>query len=234
VIRNSREDWSRYQAAAIPTKSDLSFLESWLAGLEARKPARTLLDVGCGAGKVSRRLGELGFAVVGVDINAEAIDEARRTAPGAFYRRDVALPGGLELEEAPFDVVVCQLVLSIVGTPADRRALLRNAHEVLAPRGHVYLSASGVSSAINPTYRRLYQEDFATTGERHTYDSRDASGNVLYRTHHFTEEELRGLLDEAGFETIEISSRIETSSRRPDEAALFLYAFARSSAAASK
>ncbi len=227
MSRNSREDWARFDAGAIPTKGDLSLLESWLDSLPRSGAPAPLLDLGCGVGVVSRRIGGRGFTVVGVDINGEAIEEARRGGECAFYRKDIASPAGLALEEAPFDIVVCQLVLSVVGTLGDRRALLTNARDALAPGGHFYLSASGVSSAINPGYARLYAEDFERTGELHTYESRDADGEVLYRTHHFTEEELRALLDDAGFAEIDVVSKTETSSRRPGEAAVFLYAFAR-------
>jgi SAM-dependent methyltransferase len=227
VSRNSREDWARFDAGAIPTKGDLSLLESWLDSLPRSGAPARLLDLGCGVGVVSRRIGGRGFTVVGVDINGEAIEEARHGGEGAFYRKDIASPAGLALEEAPFDIVVCQLVLSVVGTLGDRRGLLTNAREALAPGGHFYLSASGVSSAINPGYARLYAQDFERTGELHTYESRDADGEVLYRTHHFTEAELRALLDDAGFAEIAVVSKTETSSRRPGEAAVFLYAFAR-------
>lgn len=235
MSRDSREDWSRFDVASIPTKNDLSLLESWLDSLPVSGKPRKLLDLGCGVGRVSARLADRSFVVVGVDINAPAIEEARRRAPtGVFHRTDVASPEGLDIEEGPFDVVVCQLVLSVVGGTSERRALLRNAHRVLAPGGHFYLSASGVSSAINPGYARLYEQDLTATGELHTYESRDAEGTILYRTHHFTEEELRELLEDAGFTRFEVVAKTETSSRRPDEAAIFLYAFARKLAQESK
>ncbi len=225
----SREDWARFEPTAIPTKTELGELEAWLDGIRPGKagPAH-LLDLGCGAGAVSRRVYEKGFTVVGVDINSDAVAEARRTTAGAtFHVRDVASPRGLELDEAPFDGVVCQLVLSIVGDVSDRRRLLANALDSLRPGGAFYLSASGVSDAINPGYGRLYEQDFPLTRERHTYCSRDATGNVLYRTHHFTEDELRDLLESAGFMDVVIERKKESSSRRPGEAAFFLYAFSR-------
>jgi SAM-dependent methyltransferase len=225
----SREDWARFEPAAIPTKAEIAELEAWLDALRPAEaaPAR-LLDLGCGVGGVSRRLFEKGFFVVGVDVNSEALAEARRTAEGVTFRlRDVASPRGLELDEAPFDGVVCQLVLSIVGDVSDRRRLLENALDSLRPGGCLYLSASGVSDAINPSYGRLYEQDFPSTGERHTYCSRDTMGNVLYRTHHFTEKELRDLLESSGFVDVVIRRKKEFSSRRPGEAAFFLYAFSR-------
>jgi SAM-dependent methyltransferase len=221
----SREDWSRFEVAAIPTKTDLGELEAWL---DLAPPPARILDLGCGVGAVSRRLSEKGFSVVGVEINSAAVEEARRTASGAtFHVRDVTSPRGLELDEVPFDRVVCQLVLSIVGDLSDRRRLLENAYDSLRPGGLLYLSASGASDELNPSYARLYERDFPSTGERHTYYSRDEGGNVLYRTHHFTEEELHDLLEGAGFVDVAIRRKEETSSRRPGEAAYFLYAFAK-------
>jgi SAM-dependent methyltransferase len=228
VPRDSRNDWTRFDPSSIPTKTELGPLEEWFS----RTPGagKKVLDLGCGVGEVSLRLAKRGFSVVGVDINEEALERARKLSPhGVFHKRDVAAAEGLHLEEAPFDVVVCQLVISIVGGPDERRSLVRNAWEALSPGGRLYLSASGVSDDINPGYARLYEEDYPVTGERHTYCSRDASGRVLYETHHFTAEELRSLLETAGFEELEIEEKIETSSRRTNEPARFLYAFCRKS-----
>ncbi|MGI9178208.1 MAG: hypothetical protein ACR2IT_10175, partial [Pirellulales bacterium] len=83
------------------------------------------------------------------------------------------------------------------------------------------------SDTINPGYARLYADDLPLTGERYTYLSRDASGEVLYTTHHFTDDELRDLLDAAGFDEIRVATDREASSRRPDEAAFFHYATCR-------
>ena len=80
-------------------------------------------------------------------------------------------------------MVVCQLVISIIGTIRQRANLLRHVHDVLRPSGHLFLSASGVSDTINAGYARLSAEDLHLTGERHTYLSRDAGGEVLYATH---------------------------------------------------
>ena len=221
---DARGNWERFDPGSIPTKLDLAVLEAWLDGL---RRGCAILDLGCGVGGVSLRLLARGFAVTGCDINTEALARAGDAAPGArFYRRDVAAAAGLALEEAPFDAVVCQLVLSIVGGPEERERLLRNARDALRPGGRLYLSASGVSGDVNPGYRRAYQEDFPLTGERHTYFSRDSAGNVLYRTHHFEEDELEELLVTAGFEAVEILKKCEASSRRPEETAFFFYASA--------
>ena len=142
-----------------------------------------------------------------------------------------------------FDVVLAQLLISIVGGACERKQMLKNFKDLLCARGamgmHVdapvcrggllLCSASGDSASVNSKYKALYETDAALTGEDRTYISRDASsGEALYLTHHFDEHELRASIAAAGFnaDTIEIASSEEHSSRRPDERAVFLYAVA--------
>ena len=159
--------------------------------------------------------------------STRAPSRARGESAGSFHVRDILSTDGLNLSAAPFSIVVCQLVISLVGGVAERARLLQNAHDSLEPGGWLYLSASGISDDINPGYARLYDEDFAETGEHGTYFSRGSAGNILYATHHFTEPELRALLDASGFQVSKITVKKEASSRRPEEAARFLYAVAR-------
>jgi SAM-dependent methyltransferase len=144
-----------------------------------------------------------------------------------------------------FDVVVMQLLLSVVGGPNERCQVVQNASALLQQEpgsagGTLYLSCSGVSDDINPTYQQLYQQDASLTGEAYSYYSRrqhhgGGSGGVndgddiLYMTHHFTVNELKELLMQAGGfreDQITIQQHKEASSRRPNEAAYFLYAIA--------
>jgi len=234
--RDAREDWRRFDAGTIPSKEATPRLDRFLAALPAAAAAAgtvpVLLDVGCGTGRLARRMHDAGFAVLGIDINPAAIRVARSLAVPddaagrwlEFAEADFAADESPRLAGGPFDVAVCQLVISIIGGPRERKNLLRHVRENLRPGGSFFLSASGVSDTINPGYARLYADDFPLTGERHSYLSRDERGDVLYATHHFTPEELTGLLAEAGYGGISVETEKETSSRRPNEAAHFLYA----------
>lgn len=72
-----------------------------VAGLVA-VPAR-VLDAGCGTGRITVRLHELGYDVIGCDVDASMIDVARRDAPHLDWR--VADLATLDLG-ATFDVVL--------------------------------------------------------------------------------------------------------------------------------
>ena len=227
TTRDSRRDWASYEPTRIPTKTEVPELEAFLEEVGITATGGRLLDLGCGSGRVSRMLAERGFEVVGVDINEAAIRGGTAADNLELHVRDIASRDGLDLPGPPFSIVVCQLVLSVVGGVAEREALLGNAFDALEPGGRLYLSASEVSDDVNPGYRKRYQDDFPETRERYSYFSRDSDGNILYMTHHFTGPELTALLEGAGFELTRLSSKTESSSRRPDEAAHFLYAVCR-------
>jgi 2-polyprenyl-3-methyl-5-hydroxy-6-metoxy-1,4-benzoquinol methylase len=209
-MRDPRDDWRRFDAAAIPSKDSTPLLDAFLHEVTTAASGRplALLDVGCGSGRLSRRLFEQGFSVLGVDINPDAIHTAQHHAASVdaagrrllFEVADFAENASPQLHGGPFDVVVCQLVISIIGDVRHRANLLRHVRENLRPSGRLFLSASGVSDTINAGYARLY----------------------------FTVDELTALLEAAGFDEISVVTEKETSSRRPDEAAYFLYATCRS------
>lgn len=236
-MRDAPDDWRRFDAESIPTKESTPHLDAFLRALLPAAPHHplALLDVGCGSGRLSKRLQQQGFSVLGVDISPAAIRTARSLAAASaagggtlrFEEADFASDEPPRLAGGPFDVVVCQLVISIIGEARHRANLLRHVHDNLRPGGWLVLSASGVSDTINAGYARLYAEDVGQTGEPHSYFSRNERGDILYMTHHFTADELVGLLEAAGFGEISVKAERETSSRRPDEAAYFLYATCR-------
>jgi SAM-dependent methyltransferase len=76
--------------------------EATLASSLVPTPARAL-DAGCGTGRVAVRLHELGYDVVGVDVDASMVAEARAAAPDLDWR--VADLATMELGSA-FDLVV--------------------------------------------------------------------------------------------------------------------------------
>ena len=240
AVRDAREDWRGFDVGNIPTKESTPHLDRFLSALKTTAPGHAtpaLLDVGCGDGRLAKRLYEEGFSVTGIDISPNAVRAARELAVAAevpgrslrFHEADFAADRPPRIEGGPFDIVVCQLVLSIIGDVQNRGNLLRHVRHNLRPGGHFYLSASGVSDTINPGYARLYAEDVQITGEQCSYFSRGEDGSILYMTHHFTVKEIENLLQSEGFEQIDVTTEREVSSRRRDEAAYFLYVTCRAS-----
>lgn len=235
--RDVRNDWRRFAADRIPTKTATPLLDAFLDACAATAdPARvpTLLDVGCGDGRLALQMHARGFTVTGIDVSDQAVAAAQARAaacaaadhPPRFLVADAAAIAPPSAIGTHFDVVVCQLVLSIVGDAADRARLLGTCAALLRPAGRLFLSASGISGDINPEYARLYAADAPLTGEPFTYYSRDEAGRILYATHHFSVTELEEALAAAGLTQIAVAPVHESSSRRPQERAIFLYATA--------
>lgn len=73
-------------------------------------PKGRVLDVAMGNGRNSIYLAEEGFEVEGIDISAEAVNQALKAGvkAGAKIKATVAdLEGNYELEQEAFDVIIC-------------------------------------------------------------------------------------------------------------------------------
>lgn len=89
------------------------------------------LDIGCGPGRLTLRLAELGRVVLGIDVLGEAVGRARARGAAAL-QRDVfeAVPGEGRWRTA-------LLADGNVGIGGDPPSLLRRIRQVLDPRGRV-------------------------------------------------------------------------------------------------
>jgi len=102
------------------------------ANFVQREGVRSVLDAGCGTGRVGRELARRGFDVTGVDIDAEMLDTARRKAPDVDWRLgDLAVidPG------REFDVIVMAGNVMIFLTPGTERGVVENMARHLVPGG---------------------------------------------------------------------------------------------------
>ncbi len=70
---------------ALAARGDDTHGEAAFVTSLADPPAR-VLDAGCGTGRVAIRLAELGYAVVGVDLDASMLVQAREEAPHLDWR----------------------------------------------------------------------------------------------------------------------------------------------------
>lgn len=99
-------------------------------------PGRRALDFGCGAGRSTRFLKDLGFEVIGVDVSRAMLTEARRRDPTGDYRH---IPVGRlgSAREERFDLVFSAFTFDNIAAPDVRRALFAAFRAVLSPGGRV-------------------------------------------------------------------------------------------------
>jgi SAM-dependent methyltransferase len=120
---------------------DIRFTERAAAGLDMHGEAdfvaafapASVLDAGCGTGRVAIELARRGITVVGVDLDPEMLTTARAKAPELDWRvgdlATVALPDG------HFDVVVMAGNVMIFVEPGTEGAVVTNLAASVAPQG---------------------------------------------------------------------------------------------------
>ena len=97
---------------------------------------RRALDFGCGTGRSTRFLRELGFDVIGVDISASMLERAKELDPAGDYRLvpDGALPG---LDPRSFDLVLSVFTFDNIPALEHKTKLFRGLERLLAPDGRI-------------------------------------------------------------------------------------------------
>lgn len=95
----------------------------------------SVLDAGCGTGRVAVELARHGISVVGVDVDPAMLATARRVAPSlSWVEGDLATVG---LPAASFDVAVLAGNVLLFVTPGSERAVLANVASAVRPGGRV-------------------------------------------------------------------------------------------------
>ena len=137
-----------------------------IVDLVALAPDHRVLDLGCGTGVLTRRMGDRldparGGEAVGIDAAARMIKLARKRRGSATTRFEVVAAERLPFADASFDAVVCFGILEHLPRPLQR-GTLSEALRVLAPGGCLYLVVNNNHSLLlrsgeDNRYRRAEQ-----------------------------------------------------------------------------
>lgn len=180
-------DYTSAQAAqAEAASADRGRFEGYYRELQALFPGRKLstLDIGCGVGNSLMVARELGFEVAGIEVNAAAVDIARRRSLNV----DFPDSGG---DDRLYDVVTFWESLEHLHHPL---AALEDAAARLAPDGIVAITVPNLNS---PSIRGMRG------------DSLQIHGGPAWPGHInlFTEKTIARLLARAGFDVIDITGQ---------------------------
>jgi SAM-dependent methyltransferase len=106
------------------------------------------LDFGCGTGRSTRYLRDLGFRTVGVDISDPMLREARELDPTGDYRR--VSQGDLgSLEEGAFDLVLSAFTFDNIPTLGERETTLGSLRRLLGDGGRIVSVVSSPEIYVN-------------------------------------------------------------------------------------
>ena len=145
----------------------------------------SVLDAGCGTGRVAIELARRNVSVVGVDLDAEMLAAARQKAPALeWIEADLA---AVQLDSR-FDVVVMPGNVMIFVNPDERGAVIANMARHVAERGYL-LSGFQLARRDRSLNLAEYDEHCAASGltfvaRWSTWDKAPFDGNDYAVTMH--------------------------------------------------
>ena len=106
------------------------------------------LDFGCGTGRSTRFLRNLGLGVIGVDISQAMLDQARALDPsGKYYLIRDSIAG--QFGPGSFDVILAGFTFDNIPTDGAKADALSGLRTVLAPDGSLFLVVSSPAIYVN-------------------------------------------------------------------------------------
>lgn len=178
--------------SSVPEGADLGLGCGNPQAIAALKPGETVLDLGSGAGfdcfLAAKRVGRDG-RVIGVDMTPEMVTKARDNARRVQASNVEFRLGEIEhlpVVDASVDVILSNCVINL---SPDKGAVFREAHRVLKPGGRLAISDVIATRAMPPQVAK---------------DIEAYTGCIAGAA---SEETLRALLLEAGFEGVSIRVR---------------------------
>lgn len=109
----------------------------------------SVLDAGCGTGRVAIELARRGRAVVGLDVDDAMLEAARRKAPALEWIAADLTDPGLDLGRT-FDLIVMAGNVLIFVPPGTEGQVIANAARLLAPGGRLVAGYSLRRGGLEP------------------------------------------------------------------------------------
>ena len=124
--------WSEMEAKGENVHGEADFVERWVRATEVGPGPHSVLDAGCGTGRVAIELARRGMDVVGIDLDPSMLERARTKAPQVRWVEADLVDVDLG---RPFDVVLLAGNVMIFLAPGTEASALANLARHLAPRG---------------------------------------------------------------------------------------------------
>jgi ubiquinone/menaquinone biosynthesis C-methylase UbiE len=146
--------------------------------LELAEGAR-VLDLACGTGRHSIRLAELGFDVVGVDLNDDYLRRAREDAQRLGVRAEFVQADMRDLHVLPDEhadaVISMHTSFGFFHDPRENRRVLGEIGRVLVPGGRAFIDVMNRDWLL----KTFAQSEFASDGERFVVRDYDDRGDEI-------------------------------------------------------
>ena len=179
--------------------------------IDSFQPGSSILDLGCGNGGLAHELARTGFACsyLGTDFSPYLLQKARQGFPEDFPAEFLMLDLSEEswqdfLPDSTFEIVLSFAVLHHIPGHESRLTLCRNIRRYISEGGIYYhsnwqfLRSERLKRRIIPWREAGFSENDLDEGD-YLLDWKRGGKGTRY-VHHFTQDELSLLADQAGFE----------------------------------
>jgi len=158
------------------------------AALVSEYAPASVLDAGCGTGRVAIELSRRGYEVVGIDLDEAMLGSARTKAPDiTWLHGDLADPG-LDLGNRTFDLIVMAGNVLIFVAPGTERQVIENAARWLRPGGRLITGYSIRPDGFGPSqhdplaaHAGLVLQDRWSTWDKAPYTPGDTYAVAVHR-----------------------------------------------------
>lgn len=174
---------------------------------------RRALDFGCGTGRSTRFLRDLGLQVIGVDISQAMLDQARALDPSGEY---YLVRDRLSAEFAPhkFDVILAAFTFDNIPSDEAKADALSALRAVCTPDGHLFLVVSSPAIYVNEwtsfTTRDFPENRNARDGDRVRIVMLDVPDSRPVEDVICTDAHYRRLFKGAGLAVVDVLSPLAT------------------------
>lgn len=129
------ERWEQLAAQGGSVHGEADLVSSLLAERAEGEPDPTVLDAGCGTGRVAIELARRGVATIGVDRDTDLLDRARGKAPEMTWIEADLGDVGVHLDPASLDLVVLAGNVLIFLDPGTETMTVASLATLLRPGG---------------------------------------------------------------------------------------------------
>lgn len=162
------------------------------------------LDFGCGPGLSTRFLAQLGFDVIGVDINENMLKEAVSEPDGIPFAR--IQHGKIPFQDKSFDFVLAVLVLLEMPNLDEMRIALSEISRILRPGGF-FLAVVGSEHFYKDIWgdeNPITNKQFSELKSGDPYYSFSKPTGITFKDYFYTEEDYRKVFAHADLSILQI------------------------------
>ena len=159
------------------------------------------LDHGCGSGKSTRFLKELGFRTVGVDQSLTMLTLARESDPSGDYRHVLSANLG-SIDSQSIDLIFQSSVLEEYASTDLMHATLKEFQRVLRPNGKVMILTASEAIATGDWASFSYPDRGYVPKSGEQVRCLIRNSDIEFSDYYWTDKDLRNVFTDSGFKVL--------------------------------